>query len=219
LDALLHLGTAGSVLFFYRGRIGSLLRRPWSGEARRLGLGLVVATMPAVVFGLTLRGWVEAAFALPTAVATGLLWTGVVLFFCQRKRQRPLRAQHWLWPCLLVGLAQALALFPGVSRSGMTIAAGLLVGWPWERAAEFSFFLAIPAILGATALQLAESVGVWQAHQALWPWYVAGTGVALVCGVMAIGALLGLLQRGRLRWFAYYCWALGLAVLLWQWLG
>ncbi|HEY5595753.1 MAG TPA: undecaprenyl-diphosphate phosphatase [Candidatus Bipolaricaulota bacterium] len=219
LDALLHLGTAGSVIFFYRERIGALLRHPWSDETRRLGGGLVVAMLPAVVFGLTLRGWVEAAFAAPVAVATGLLWTGGVLFFRPRKRQAPLQVRHWAWPFLLVGLAQALALFPGVSRSGMTIAAGLWLGWSWERAAEFSFFLAIPAILGATALQLVESVEVWQAHQALWSWYLAGVGVAMVCGVFAIGALLGFLQRGRLRWFAYYCWALGLGVLAWKWLG
>ncbi len=214
-DALIHLGTVGSVLIYYRARVGALLRRPLAPDNRVLIAGVAIATLPGVLAGLALKDAVEAAFASPLAVAGGLCWTGAVLWAAARADRggRALAGVPW-WGFVLIGVAQSVAFFPGVSRSGMTVAAALALGLRRETAAEFSFLLAIPAILGATALQLWE-VEHWNAHAPLWPAYAGGALVALLAGVLAIGALLRALRGARLRAFSLYCWALALGVLLW----
>ena len=100
----------------------------------------------------------------------------------------------------------------------MTIVAALWVGLSREKAAEFSFFLAIPAILGATVLQVSEALGDWEMHSSLWSNYLGGTLIALLAGIAAIGILIRILQRRRLHFFAYYCWTLGAGLLIWFWL-
>lgn len=215
-DALVHLATVGSVIFFYRKRFVELLKSPFSESSKLWWKTLFLATLPTVIIGFTLKEFVETAFETPAMVATGLLWTGIILFMSPRwiQENRELD-QLSIWQLFTIGLAQGLAIFPGVSRSGMTIAAALLMGLNREKAAEFSFLLAIPAILGATVLQLFEALDDWEAHTALLVNYAGGAAVALISGIIAIGLMIRVLQQGKLRLFAYYCWLLGLAVLAW----
>jgi len=215
-DALVHVGTVGSVIFFYRKRFFELLKSPFSQSSMLWWKTLFLAMLPTVLIGFTLKEVVETAFETPAMVATGLLFTGIILFNSPRwiKENRELENLS-IWQLFAIGLAQGLAIFPGISRSGMTIATALLVGLKREKAAEFSFLLAIPAILGATTLQVIEALDNWEAHTALLSNYAGGAAVALLSGVIAIGLMIRVLQQGRLRLFAYYCWLLGFAVFAW----
>jgi undecaprenyl-diphosphatase len=118
---------------------------------------------------------------------------------------------------LWIGLAQGVAVLPGISRSGSTIAMGVLVGLRRTDAAEFSFLLFIPAIVGATALKLAEALSDPAAHSALWGSYLAGTIAAFLSGIVAIHFLMRFLRERRLTPFAVYCLALGLVAIAWHW--
>jgi undecaprenyl-diphosphatase len=217
-DALVHLGTIGSVLFYYRRHIWQLLKDPFGEFSMLMWKALLIAMIPTIIIGLSLKDTIELAFDTPALVAAGLIWTGVVLFISSRFQSN----QHALgglklWHFLVIGTVQGIAIFPGVSRSGMTIAAALLLGMKREDAAEFSFFLAIPTILGATVFQVSDALNEWDAHAQLLGEYGIGMLAALLSGIAAIGLLLRVLKQGRLHRFAYYCWTLGAIVLAWAW--
>jgi undecaprenyl-diphosphatase len=186
---------------------------PGSDEARLAWL-ILLGTVPAALIGWLLEDFFEGMFARPAAAAVFLLVTAALLTASERlsRRERDLDALTWL-DALLVGLGQALAIFPGISRSGATIAAGLGRGLRREPAARFSFLLATPVILGAGLLKvvdLARMGGL--AAQALT--LVVGFLSAGVFGFGCIHFLLRYLQRRRLYPFAVYCAAMGVACLL-----
>ena len=220
LTIFVHLGTlvAVFVAMWYRvvpvarGTVvglGELVRgrSPWGIGDFRWGLYLVVGTIPAAVFGELYKGRIEETFDDPWFVSAMLLVTGGLLF-ATRFVRRATGDVGW-WSSIAVGCAQALAIFPGISRSGSTIAMGLLMRVERQKAAEFSFLLAIPVILGGSVLWVSEMIGSGQAQSGLAPLLV-GMGAAGICGYLAILVLLRFVQRGRLSWFAYYCWAVGL---------
>jgi undecaprenyl-diphosphatase len=168
-----------------------------------------LATLPAVAVGLGLKSLIEKTFVSPVESAVELLVTGVVLWWTKRfaggdRDPAPGSA-------LAVGAAQAIAILPGISRSGMTIATGLFCGFSRETAARFSFLMSIPAIAGACLL---EARDLSQFPSSLWPQVLAGTTAAAVTGFLSIRWLLGVIRRGRLHFFAYYCWGIGVAALL-----
>jgi len=206
-DIMVHLGTLTAVLAVYRADIARLIagiaarRRP---DLVLAGL-LVLGSIPAGIAGFLLADGVESLFDSPAVVSAMLLVTGTVLFstrfFRAGDRREPRAAGS-----LAVGLSQAVAILPGVSRSGMTISAGLLAGLGRESAARFSFLLSIPAILGAALLDLTGGDGIGTLDPG-----VAATGFALsaVTGYFALRLLIRFLAAGRFHLFAWYCWALG----------
>jgi len=211
-DVLLHLGTLGAVLcYFWRDLCGlatCLGRRDPAAalERRLLGL-LVVGSVPTAVIGLTFKDWFERMFAAPALVAGMLLVTGTLLFFADRYRPgRRSEGALTVTDALLTGAAQGLAIIPGISRSGSTIAVLLLRGVSAETAARFSFLLSLPAVGGAALLSLND---IEQLAPDEWPLYLAGAGAALLVGLLAIHLLLGVLRRRQLGWFAVYCWLVG----------
>lgn len=224
-DVLVQLGTLLAVLGYFRRDLAALLRAALSDlRARRLdaegtGAGrllwlLAAATVPGVLAGLTLRPLVEGAFQSPAAVSAFLLLTAALLFLSERLgRPRQGLEAMTLRQALGIGAAQALALFPGVSRSGATIAAGLTGGLRRPEAARFSFLMSIPIMLGAGASAfwdlLRSGDGLAQA-----PTLVLGFLAAAVVGYLSIRWLLGYLGRHPLTAFAWYCTAVGLAGLL-----
>lgn len=217
-DIFAHFGTLLSVLWVFRRRILRLALSPFRGgeDLRLLGL-LVVGSIPTGIVGLALDSIAEAAFGQSWAVGVGLLITAAVLTFAERrgsifstKALEQIRGRDALW----VGLAQGIAVLPGISRSGSTIATGLFCGLRREDAAEFSFLLFIPAIVGATALKLGEALSDPGAHSALWGSYLAGTTVAFLSGIIAIRFLIKFLRERRLTPFAIYCAVLGLIAVL-----
>ena len=228
-DAAVHVATLLVVLWVFRERVGWLVRVLLSyvlpveiaGEERALGLrlwGLLgIGTLPTVALGLALRSPIEQDFSSTRAVGAALLATGALLFIAGRRAGSRGLAEMRFYDALLIGTMQGLAIFPGISRSGFTIATGLLLGLSRELAAEFSFLLSAPAILGAFLLEIHGLRDVSTATGArigatLGP-LLLGSLLALITGVLALRWLLRLLRHGHLRVFAYYCWPLGLAAL------
>lgn len=210
LAVALHLGTLGAVLVMYAPHVLRML----TTQRRVLGL-VAVGSLPAAAIGLYLRLEMEQALASPLLAGIMLPVTGVLLLWAGRQTPGETAYPQMSYrQALLIGVAQAAALLPGLSRSGTTIVAGLAVGLRREAAATFSFLLSIPAILGAGALELAHL-----RHQpSALPVGAALLGgvVALLVGLLALKWLLDWLHRGRLQWFAYWCIPLGLAVVAWQ---
>ena len=216
-DAVLHLGTLGAVLAYFRGDLARIavagvrslgdpaLRAHPDGRTAWL---IAVATLPAATVGLAVADLLEDLFENPGAVGWALIATGLLLLWGERVRTGGREAsQLGVWEALTIGAGQALALFPGLSRSGVTIAAGLWRGLDRRDAARFSFLLAVPAVLGAGILQglALLSVGDPEAGWAL----ALGFTSALASGYAAIRFLLGYLQRRSLLPFAGYCLVLG----------
>ncbi len=217
-DIFVHFGTLLSVLWVFRERIFGLALAPVRGgeELRVLGM-LVLSSLPTGILGLALNSVAEAAFARSWAVGLGLLVTASVLFFVERLSSAGTKSLAQLtWrDALWIGLAQGIAVLPGISRSGSTIAMGLFWGLRRTDAAEFSFLLFIPTIAGATLLKLGEALADPSAHSALWGSYLAGTVVAFLSGVVAIRFLMRFLRERRLTPFAIYCCIIGLIAVLW----
>jgi undecaprenyl-diphosphatase len=216
-EASLHLGTLAAILVWFRSDIAELLHaltRQGSIERRKeIGL-LVLATVPILVVGLLLRGEVDALFSSLWIVSIGLLASGSILLATARRRASR-RAPRAL-DAVAIGLAQAASILPGVSRSGTTIGIGILSGVAPDRAARFSFLLAIPAIAGAGIVSVWDAVKGGTAAASNVGGILVGTLVAFLVGLAAIRFLLAVVARGRLWIFALYCLALGTAVLLWQ---
>ena len=169
-----------------------------------------MATVPAGLIGVTLQDWFETMFDALALVGVNFLITGTVLWSTRG------RAGHGERPtaqgAFAIGVAQALALLPGISRSGTTVAAGMWLGVDAVRAAEFSFLLAIPAVGGAAILQIPELSGNVMSI-GLFP-LAAGFVAALVSGVLAIRVLIALLRSRAFHRFAPYCWTIGVITLL-----
>ena len=228
-DVLLHLGTliavfaaywtdiCEMVVEFFRG-IGDLVHRSTPSPvppARRLILLIIVGTLPLFAV-LPIRKHVQGLTDNMVFVGAALIVTGILLFLCDRVRKgrKTERSATWL-DALLVGVGQAVATLPGVSRSGMTITAGCFVGYERRFAVRFSFLLSIPAVLGANILSIGDAVqtGINGAEV---PMYLVGVVTAAVTGYLCIRLLKYVADKGRFGAFAYYCWAVGILTLVLQ---
>ncbi|MGE4650493.1 MAG: undecaprenyl-diphosphate phosphatase [Myxococcota bacterium] len=216
-EVVVHLATLASVLIFYRQRVWVLLRGVCVGEREALVYAgtLALASLPAVLLVLAAGEVLERQFEVPAVTGICLGVTGAALWTTRRSAQRAyLEAPGW-GAAFWIGCAQALAILPGVSRSGTTVAAALALGVRPVAAAEFSFLMSVVAISGATLRVLPELSGLPAASlQPLW----LGGGVALIVGIAAIALFVRLLQGGSLYRFAYYTWSVGALFLVWLWL-
>lgn len=221
-DVLVHWGTTVAVIgYFWRDWLG-LAQGAWSAvrsrsladPRARLALWIVVGTVPGALAGWLLEDFFEGMFARPAAAAGFLLVTASILTLVEgwSRRAKSLGQMTWL-DALLVGLAQAVAILPGISRSGSTIAAAMARGQGREHAARFSFLLATPIILGAGLLQVVDLVGAGEVVVQI-PFLLVGFLAALLSGLACIHFLLRYLQRHSLYPFAIYCAFAGLAGLV-----
>ncbi|MCZ6634160.1 MAG: undecaprenyl-diphosphate phosphatase [bacterium] len=212
-EVIVHFGTLLAVLTALRERIRNLVGGCFQGDRKawRMVLLLVLGTVPAAVAGLAFKDSLASAFADPRAVSGWLMVTGMILWSTRSRTGE--RTQMRFWDTIWIGVAQALAVLPGISRSGSTIAAGLWRGLDGREAATFSFLLSIPIILGATVLEVGDLVAHPPTRETLVP-LVIGACTAYVSGGVAIRWLLRILQGGRLDRFAYYCWVVGAVGLL-----
>lgn len=215
-EVVVHVATLLSVIVVYRSRLmelaqGALVQR--DREAWRYLTLLAVGTAPVAIVGLAFGDRVEALFANPAAVGLALLVTGSVLFTTRWALGRELRPEFGMKVALLIGLAQCLALIPGISRSGITVVTALWLGVAPVQAAAFSFLMSIPAIGGAAVLQVPELGAV-----------AAGVGVgvltvgflaAAITGVAAIRLFVRMLKDRSFPHFAWYCWGVGVLFLGW----
>jgi len=210
LNVTLHAGTLFAILIVYREAIWKL-RSQWG-----VCILLVIASIPAGVAGIAFREFFETVFATPLVAGVALFLTAGLLFAGHRLERGEITYEQ-LSPrqAMLIGVCQAAALVPGISRSGSTISAGLILGLKRESAAAFSFLMAVPVIGGAA---LVESLSVLsgdvtvQSPMAL----IAGGLTAFVVGLFALRWLVGFIARGRLHWFAFYCVGAGTLTVIWQ---
>lgn len=206
-EVLLHLGTFASILTVYAHDLRQRLF-----DARLWGL-VVLATIPAVVVGLSLEDWFDAVFDDVVWAGMGLLVTAALLWLGQRweSPKYDLQTLPWL-SAAIIGCFQALALLPGLSRSGSTISSGLLLGADRISATQFSFFMAIPVTAGAIALKSMRAIQHGGTSVPLGATAV-GIIVSFVVGCVALRLLIRLMTQRRLHWFAGYCLLLGLATI------
>lgn len=229
-DVLLHLGTLIAVVIYYweeiRGMVVELVKicrelagqrssrpTPEADGLRRLMLLIVIGTLPLFLV-LPIKHKVEALYGNTVFIGFALLVTGGLLYFSdQLGRGRKTLAGVSLTDVLLIGCAQAVAVVPGLSRSGCTISAGLLRGMDRKAAVRYSFLLSLPAVLGANLLSLIDAAkgGI---DLSLMPIYLVGVCVAAMSGYAAIGVLNRMSQRGKFGLFAWYCWGAGVIALI-----
>ena len=226
-DVLLHLGTLGAVLITYWGDIAGLtreglvqlhLKKPRRGQKpdplrQRMILFILLATLPLVLV-VFLRKAVTSLYENTFFIGFALLVTGGLLFAADRLGHGTKNERNaTLGSVMLVGLSQALATVPGLSRSGTTISVGMFCGFERSFAVKFSFLLSVPAVLGANLLTFIDAVQAGIDFSLL-PVYLVGVLAAFVSGFFAISLLRILVQKSRFGSFGYYCWGAGLVTLI-----
>lgn len=226
-DVLLHVGTIVAVVtYFWRDIIqmiiaffeslvdlvkGRFITEIKKDQYKKLTWYVIIGTIPVGLVGIIFNDIVESLFTGVSIPAFFLLITGCILYFSQRMNSGEIDLKNMtLKEAIIVGCGQACAIIPGLSRSGTTIATGLILGLDKEFAAKFSFILSIPAILGAAIVQL-KDVGGGSIELTAW---IAGFLVATISGYLAIKFLLKLIQERSLDVFAYYCWIIGAIILV-----
>ncbi len=230
-DVMLHVGTLAAVLVAYRGAIAKLVvgglstlgdaqfyRKPiatlhTSDELRFIWL-IMLGSIPTGIIAVLFKTQLESFFDKVLIVSVMLILTGVILQLPRLRRESmdstdSPNKEIKSWHAPLIGIAQGCAITPGISRSGTTISLALFLGIPAKTAAEYSFLLSIPAILGAVALKISDI------ENTEIPLYIIGTGMlaSFIVGYIALRFLLVVLNRGKFSLFSYYCVALGLVSL------
>mgnify|MGYP000082418611 CR=1 FL=1 len=208
-EVVAHLGTLLSVFFIYWKEILLLISGLESIEKRKYLYYLILGTLPAGIFGFFGRSFIIEFFDSIQIVSFGLIFTGLILFISKRlsMKSHPMNFKK----AFLIGLSQAIAIIPGISRSGMTICMGISLGMSGKAAAKFSFLLAIPAIAGAGLLTILD----FQPETILIPSYTlfASFFSSFIVGYGCLKWLLGLLESGKFYFFGYYCIFIGVIMI------
>ncbi|MEW5955770.1 MAG: undecaprenyl-diphosphate phosphatase [Candidatus Micrarchaeota archaeon] len=212
-DVALHAGTLIAVLaVFWKEFLEmfrALLRLDFNCHAGKTIALIVLATIPAAVVGVLFNDFFESLFSNLAAVGTALVFTAILLYAASKTSGNKEVGKK---QAALIGVAQAVAIAPGISRSGATIAAGMLAGVDKLKAARFSFLLSVPITLGASLFEMRKASLLELEPAAT----VLGIAVAAAVGFASIKLLLKLVKESRLQWFAYYCWLVGLACVAWS---
>lgn len=228
LDTSLHLGTLTAICIHFRSDLRLMARELWKylagslagrkslknqekGRQTSLAVWILAGSVPTALIGLGFKSHLERLFESVSVAAGMLIVTGFIL---ASTRLLPFtygrRKEVNILIALAVGTSQGLAIVPGISRSGATIACGLICGLERELAGRFSFLLSLPAIVGAFAMEWSEGMEGATGYLALFSGFVSSA----VVGLLALRLLMGIVRRGHLSYFAPYCWAVGFLVLL-----
>ncbi len=210
LEVVLHAGTLIPILIFYRKRIAALVVGLIKGspESWHLAGLLVIATIPAGLLHLTARNLMEQAYQIPLVTACALCFTGTVLIIPVCRKAQAQTTEISLVKALCIGFAQAFALIPGISRSGSTIMMARQLGIAPEKAAEFSFFMAIPVLSGAILLELPK-MDRYVREGTSFTELALGMVTAAIVGYIALIVLIRMLAKGKFWVFGIYCLLLG----------
>lgn len=221
-DVLVQVATLVAVItFFWRDLVdiirawllGLVSRRPFESQGARLGWNLILATIPAGLLGLALKDRIEAAFNSLVATGVFLLVTAVLLLTAEIAGRRNRCFEQMTWKdALMMGLFQAIAIFPGVSRSGSTMTGGMIRSLDRQSAARFSFLMSIPIMLAAGLLATLDMLNIPNLGSLL-PVFIPGFITAAVVGYVSIRWLLRYITHHPLYVFAIYCAVVGFAVL------
>lgn len=219
-DVMLHLGTLLAVVVYFwkdiwtiiKGILSILERKEENREGAKLFLLIILATIPTGLMGIFLKDWFESFFSQARSVGVMLILTGLLLWMTRlaKKEGRPLEKMRWI-DSILIGIAQGVAIIPGISRSGSTISTGLFCGLDRELCARFSFLLSIPAILGATILEIKKM----DSGGGLWTTLI-GSAIAFGVGILALTLLIKVIKMGKIFNFSYYCWGMGILMIILQ---
>lgn len=211
LDVSLHAATLAVILLYFRSDIrrvlSALLRLDFKSEHGRLIPLIVVGTLPTAMIGLAAVIFLEDFFYDFSAIAMLFFTCGIVLYASRASGE--CRGNIGYFEAFVVGAVQGLAVLPGLSRSGLTIAAALLLGINREKAFKFSFLLSIPAIIGAFGLTIYAGYDEFTASGLNMPKMLAGAVVAFIIGFFALKILWKTVDRRLFHYFAFYCWMLG----------
>jgi undecaprenyl-diphosphatase len=223
LEVFLHFGTFMSVLvIFWKDIIKIIIAvfanfwKVWKyptvmkeNENFAMGVYIVLSMIPAGIVGLVFEEQIDGFFDNIVMVGVALIVTGTVLFITQwaQNEKRPLKG----WRAFLMGIAQAIAIIPGISRSGSTLSMGMFLGIPREKVAKFSFLMALPLIFGATIMKAKDALAV---EGFIWSGIIIGTITAFIFGYFAVKWLLSAITKGRLYIFGFYCLAIGFLAII-----
>ena len=201
-DIFLHLGTLVSILIYFRKDIFNILTRE-----RRTALYVIVASIPTFMIGFMFKDAAEELFGRPhiigyTLLATGL-WLIIVTFYSRFRKPSEPQKKIGIINSLVIGVAQGIAVIPGISRSGATIGAGILSGIDREAAFRFSFLLSIPAILGASLLKCTKIGASLTSGDYLY--FLSGALAAMITGLVSVSVLLKIVKANKLYIFGIYC--------------
>ncbi len=211
MNVALHFGTLLSIAVVYFRDLLDLRKN------LRLIAMIVVASIPVAIIGLVFKDQIEAAFDSTMAAGCGLLVTAVFLLIARKLQSGTLDVDRMpVWSAWFIGVFQAVAILPGISRAGSTVASGLVCGLKREDSARFSFFIAMPAIGGATLLELLKILRGKAAMDVAWQPMLLGGVISFVVGVLCLRWLIRLLVADRLHWFAIYCLIVGSLTIAWQ---
>ncbi|SCJ79881.1 Undecaprenyl-diphosphatase [uncultured Eubacterium sp.] len=221
---LLHLGTLVSVFIVYWKDIWELLvelvitikdlctgkgLRLEERPIRKLGIMIIVATIPTAVIGLLLNDFFEGLYTSMIAVGVGFLITGVIMFLAEKMSSANKGIEKMNFRnAIFIGLLQGVAIYPGISRSGSTLVGGLTTGLKREFAVKFAFLISIPSILGSVILELPDAIKAGTDPTLMGP-IAAGVVVAAVSGLFAIKTMIKIVSNKKLSYFSYYVWILG----------
>ncbi len=214
MEVVLHLGTLVSILVYYFSDLSKLAvdfftnRDP---KGRKLVWMLIIATIPAVIIGLGFEHQIDAFFSNTILVSIAMIFTGCVLFSTRYLKNNQ-NDNILILSAIAIGIAQAVAIVPGISRSGMTISVAIVLGVTNISAARFSFILAIPALLGAGILKLNAALSL--TTQIPVGAIVGGFLSSALIGYLVIGLLIKLISKDKFWLFSIYCWVVGLSSLL-----
>tara|TARA_B100000427_G_scaffold328646_1_gene342288 strand:+ start:570 stop:1334 length:765 start_codon:yes stop_codon:yes gene_type:complete len=210
VEVAAHFGTLCSIILIYWKEIIKLIIDFKSDKTQKYILLLIVATLPSIIFVLFAKSFILEMFESIKSVSIALIITGLVLLLSSftKKRDQKINFSKGL----LIGIAQAFAIIPGISRSGMTISTALYFGVSSKEAAKFSFLLAIPAILGAIIITAIDSQ--YEFDNAIMLPIILTSVVSFISGYFALKILIRLLEAGKFYYFAYYCLLLGIFTLI-----
>ena len=197
-----------------------LFQFKWNDEFQ-YALKIVLSMVPAAIIGLKYDAFIESLFTGQIVLIGGMLiLTGALLFLADRAKNTS--KDVGFWHALIIGLSQAVAILPGISRSGATIGTSVLLGIDREKAARFSFLMVVPLILGKMAKELIDyKLMVHPAAADLgvsWGLLAIGFVAAFITGIVACTWMISLVKKSKLSYFAYYCFAVGMAAIAWNFL-
>lgn len=213
---LLHAATALSTIVVYRKDIGQIIAGLFStelNEEKTFSIKIVLSMIPAAVVGVLFNDELEALFSGQVLLVGGLLIvTGLLLFLADKAKatQKPVSYLH----SVIIGISQAIAILPGISRSGATISTAVLLGIDKEKAARFSFLMVVPLILGKIAKDILDYEGGFESTDA--GVLIAGFAAAFIAGFMACTWMIALVKKSQLKYFAFYCFIAGAVAMITQ---
>jgi undecaprenyl-diphosphatase len=215
LDTMLHIGTLLAVLVVYKNELITIIKKPF-GKLSKL---IIIGTIPAVVVGLLLSDLFDSISKTGVTIGWEFIFTGFILWVAEGVHRGGKTLQSITYgDALFIGTFQAAAIFPAVSRSGLTIAAGLFRKLDRETAAYFSFLLSIPAIAGGVVLQFGE-LASGKVESISFSSLLVATIASALFGYIAVVWMINFLKKHSLRFFAVYVWILGLVIILFQLMG